>query len=185
MCLRDLTGVVDVMLILGIDPGTIRMGYGLVTAGPDPTAEDFGVVALPKSMPLDQRLHQLYTHVLNMISIFQPDAIAVEEPFVGGGERRFAGPALALGQAQAVVLIGGAGQGVPVYRYSPAQIKLAVANYGAATKEQMQRSVATTLKLDGIPDTDSADALAVGLCHLVQSEATAALSRAIPPGQER
>ena len=103
------------MLVLGIDPGTIRMGYGLVRSGPDPTAEDFGVVVLPRSMPLERRLHQLYTHVLNMISIFQPDAISVEEPFVGAGDRRFAGPALALGQAQALVLIGGAGQGVPVF----------------------------------------------------------------------
>ena len=84
------------MLVLGIDPGTIRMGYGLVRSGPDPTAEDFGVVALPRSMPLERRLHQLYTHVLNMISIFQPDAISVEEPFVGVGDRRFAGPAMAL-----------------------------------------------------------------------------------------
>ena len=173
------------MLVLGIDPGTIRMGYGLVRSGPDPTAEDFGVVALPRSMPLEHRLHQLYTHVLNMISIFQPDAISVEEPFVGAGERRFAGPALALGQAQALVLIGGAGQGVPVFRYSPAQIKMAVANYGAATKEQMQRSVVTTLKLDQEPEMDSADALSAGLCHVVHSLATEALGRAIPPGQER
>ena len=173
------------MLVLGIDPGTIRMGYGLLRAGPNPEAEDYGVIALPKTMPLEQRLHQLYTHILNMISMFQPDVIAVEDPFVGKGDRRFAGAALALGQAQAVVLIGGAGQGVPVFRYAPAQVKLAVADYGAASKEQMQQSVSTTLKLSQIPESDAADALSVGLCHLMQSQATQALGREITPGQER
>ncbi|PKB78652.1 MAG: crossover junction endodeoxyribonuclease RuvC [SAR202 cluster bacterium Io17-Chloro-G9] len=173
------------MLVLGIDPGTIRMGYGLVRAGPNPEAEDYGVVALPKTMPLEQRLHQLYSHVLNMINMFQPDAIAVEDPFVGKGDRRFAGAALALGQAQAVVLIGGAGQGVPVFRYAPTQVKLAVANYGAASKEQMQRSVSATLSLTQTPENDAADALSVGLCHLIQSQAAQVLGREILPGQER
>ena len=173
------------MLVLGIDPGTVRMGYGLVRSGPDPEAEDYGVVALPRSMPLERRLHQLYTHVLNMINIFQPDAIAVEEPFVGKGERRFVGPALALGQAQALVLIGAAGQAVPVFRYAPAQIKTAVANYGSASKEQMQRSIATTLGLDPYPEPDAADALSVGLCHVIQAHANSVLQREIPPGRER
>ena len=173
------------MLVLGIDPGTIRMGYGLIRSGPESAAEDFGVVALPRSMPLERRLHQLYTHVLNMINIFQPDAIAVEDPFVGKGDRRFAGATLALGQAQALVLIGGAGQGVPVFRYAPSQIKLAVANYGAASKEQMQRSVSVTLGLNQDPEPDAADALSVALCHVIQSQAVSALGRAIPPGQER
>ena len=173
------------MLVLGIDPGTIRMGYGLVRSGPNPEAEDYGVIALPKTMPLEQRLHQLYTHILNMISIFQPDVIAVEDPFVGKGERRFAGSALALGQAQAVVLIGGAGQGVPVFRYAPAQVKLAVANYGAASKEQMQQSVTAALNLSENPEFDAADALSVGICHLMQSQAAQVLGREIAPGQER
>ena len=90
------------MRILGIDPGTVRMGYGVVESGPRPEAEDYGVVSLPKSMPLEQRLYQLYTHVLNMISVFQPDAIAVEKPFVGKGERLFAGPAIAVGRTNPV-----------------------------------------------------------------------------------
>jgi len=173
------------MLVLGIDPGTIRMGYGLVRSGPNPAAEDYGVISLPKTMPLEQRLHQLYTHILNMISIFQPGVIAVEDPFVGKGERRFSGSALALGQAQAVVLIGGAGQGIPVFHYAPAQVKLAVANYGAATKGQMQQSVTAALNLSESPETDAADALSVGLCHLMQSQAAQVLGREIAPGQER
>ena len=173
------------MRVLGVDPGTIRMGYAVLESGPKPEAGDYGVVALSNSMPLEQRLYQLHTHILNMIHIFHPDAIAVEEPFVGRGERQFIGPAIAVGQAQALVFIGAASQNLPVFRYSPAQIKLAVVNYGAATKEQMQQIIAATLQLKDIPETDAADALSVGLCHLIQTETTSALNREIHPGQER
>jgi crossover junction endodeoxyribonuclease RuvC len=120
-----------------------------------------------------------------MIHIFQPDVIAVEEPFVGRGERQFIGPAIAVGQAQALVFIGAASQNLPVFRYSPAQVKLVVVNYGAATKEQMQQIIAATLNLPEIPDSDAADALSVGLCHLIQSETVSALDREIRPGRER
>ncbi len=173
------------MRVLGIDPGTVRMGYGVIEAGPQPRAEDYGVIGLSKSMPIEQRLYQLYTHILNLIHIFTPDVIAVEEPFVGRGERFFAGPAIAVGQAQGLVLIGAAGQGLPVYRYSPAQIKHAVVDYGAATKAQVQQTILAILDLKQMPESDAADALSVGLCHLNHSQANSALAREIPPGQER
>lgn len=173
------------MLVLGIDPGTQHMGYAVVSSGPQPSAEDYGVISLPRTMPIEQRLYQLHTHVLNMIAIFHPATMAVEQPFVGKGERRFVGPAIAVGQAQALVLIGAASQGIPVFTYSPAQVKLAVANHGSATKEQMQQSVTATLGLDQVPEPDAADALSVCLCHLVQQQKAEALGRAIPPGSER
>ena len=173
------------MLVLGIDPGTLHMGYALISSGPQPNAEDYGVISLPRTMPIEQRLYQLHTHVLNMIAIFHPAAIAVEQPFVGRGERQFIGPAIAVGQAQALVLIGAASQGIPVFTYSPAQIKLAVANYGTATKEQMQQSITATLGLAEIPQADAADALSVCICHLVQQQAAEALGREITPGSER
>ena len=130
-------------------------------------------------------MYQLYTHVLNLIGVFSPDAIAVEESFVGKGERRFAGSAIAVGQAQALVLIGAAGTAIPVFKYPPAQVKLAVADYGAATKEQMRQTISATLRLTETPNSDAADALSVALCHLVQLGAVSALSREIPPGMER
>ena len=173
------------MIVLGIDPGTVRMGYGVLEADPQPEADDYGVIALPRSMPLEERLYQLHTHILNMIGIFGPDAIAVEEPFVGRGERSFPGPAIAVGQAQAVVLIGAASQGIEVFRYSPAQIKRAVTDFGGATKQQVQEVITSSLGLRETPESDAADALSVGLCHLVQTRSTNALLREIPPGQER
>ncbi|MBM3942062.1 MAG: crossover junction endodeoxyribonuclease RuvC [SAR202 cluster bacterium] len=173
------------MRILGIDPGTLRMGYGVLEDGPQPEVDDCGVIALPSSMPLEKRLYQLYTHVLNLIHVFQPQALAVEEPFVGKGDRQFIGPAIAVGQAQALVLIAAASQGLPVYRYSPAQIKRAISDYGAASKGQMQQALAATLGLKEVPESDAADALSVGLCHLVQSRSQDALAREIKPGLER
>jgi|TARA_B100000809_G_scaffold214406_1_gene219161 crossover junction endodeoxyribonuclease RuvC len=173
------------MLVLGIDPGTLRMGYGLLSSDPQPEAEDYGVVSLPSKMPLEQRLYQLHTHILNMISVFHPEVIAVERPFVGRGERNFPGPALAVGQAQAVVLIGAASQGIPIFSYSPAEIKSSVADFGAASKEQMQQVVAATLGLKETPESDAADALSVGLCHLIKSQSAAALRQEISPGFER
>ena len=173
------------MRILGIDPGTLRMGYGVLTAEPQPEADDYGVIALPRTMALEKRLYQLYTHVLNLISAFGPAAIAVERPFVGKGDRRFIGPAIAVGQAQAVVLIGAASQAIPVFSYTPAQVKRSVVDYGAASKDQMRQAIASTLGLSATPESDAADALSVGLCHLVQMQAGEALSREIPPGTER
>ncbi len=173
------------MRVLGIDPGTLRMGYGVLTSGPYPEADDYGVVALPNTMPLEERLYQLYTHVLNLISVFGPTAVAVEQPYVGKGERRFIGPAIAVGQAQAVVFIGAASQALPVFSYTPAQVKRSVVDYGAASKEQMRQTIAATLRLSEIPASDAADALSVGLCHLVQLQAREALDREITPGTER
>ena len=171
------------MGILGIDPGTLKMGYAVIGEGPH--ADDYGVIALPSKMPLEQRLYQLHTHILNLIAIFNPTAVAVEQPFMGKGERAFPSSAMAVGQAQAAVFIGAASQGIPIYKYAPAQVKSAVADYGAATKEQIRQIVAATLQLDEIPASDAADALAVGLCHLIQEQSVSALDRIITPGQER
>ena len=169
------------MQVLGIDPGTIHMGYGVVENKDQVVAVDWGVISLPSSMPLEERLYQLYSHVLNMIGIFKPDAVAVEAPFMGKGANRFVGPAFAVGQAQAVVLIAAAGQAIPVSRYSPAQVKTAIADYGAATKEQVQEMVKMVLRLDSIPSpSDAADALAIALCHLRQRQLQDVLGREIP-----
>ena len=170
------------MRVLGIDPGTIRMGYGLVEEADPPNAVDWGTISLSSSLPLEQRLYQLHSHVLNMISIWQPDAVAVEAPFVGKGENQFVSSAMAVGQAQALVLIAAAGQAIPVSRYSPAQVKRSITDYGAATKEQVQTMVRTVLRLEEVPEpSDAADALAIALCHLRQQQMEEILTREIRP----
>ena len=104
---------------------------------------------------------------------------------MGRGERSFPGSSLAIGQAQAVVLIGAAGLGIPIHKYAPAQVKRAVADYGAATKEQMRGIVTATFGLPAGLEIDAADALAVGMCHISQQQASGALLNEIPPGHER
>ena len=173
------------MTVLAIDPGTLRMGYGVVRESVGIEAVDYGVVSLPSSMSIESRLFQMHSHILNMIAIFKPDALAIEDPFVGRGERSFPGSSLAIGQAQAAVLIGAASQGVEIFKYAPAQIKRAVADYGAATKEQIRGIVAATLGISDKLEIDAADALAVGLCHLAQQQATGVMLTEIPPGHER
>jgi crossover junction endodeoxyribonuclease RuvC len=169
--------------VLGIDPGTRHLGYGLVEDRQgDFFAEDFGCLDFPPSLPIEQRLYQVYTHLINMIGMFNPQEVAIEQPFLGEGSRQFVGPALAIGQAQAAVLIAAAGNNIPVFRYSPAQVKAAVANHGAASKEQVQAMVKMALSLDDSPQTlDATDALAIALCHLRQRDAQAALSRRADP----
>ena len=173
------------MLVLGIDPGTIKMGYGLVGIGPPIRAEDYGVIGLPRSMAIEHRLYQMYTHIQNLIHIFSPDVVAVEEPFVGRGERQYAKSAMAIGQAQGLVLIGAASQGIPVLRYAPSQVKQSIVDYGGASKLQVQETVCNLLNLGSNPDSDAADALAIAICHISQSQSRDVLSREIVPGQER
>jgi crossover junction endodeoxyribonuclease RuvC len=168
------------MRVLGIDPGTVRMGYGLLEETDHVRAVDWGVLTIRSSLPIEERLYQLYAQLLDLIIRCRPDSLAVEEPFVGKGERQFIGPALAVGQAQALVLIAAAGQAIPVKRYPPAQVKQAIANYGAASKEQVQEMVCTVLDLDSVPSpSDAADALAIALCHLRQAQVEQVLDREI------
>ena len=166
--------------VLGIDPGTVHMGYALVEEVEETSAVDWGVISISRSLPIEQRLYQLHSHVLNMISIWQPDALAVEEPFVGKGDSQYVGPALAVGQAQALVLIAAAAQAVPVHRYSPAQVKRTIADYGAATKEQVQEMVRMVLRLESDPPpSDAADALAIAICHLRQRHLEEVLAKEV------
>ena len=173
------------MTILAIDPGTLRMGYGVVVAHPAMEAVDYGVIALPSSMSIESRLYQMYTHIHNLIAIFRPEAVAIEDPFVGRGDHSFPRSSLAIGQAQAVVFVGAASQGIEICRYKPAEVKMGVADYGRATKEQIRNIVASTFNLPATLEEDAADALAVGLCHIAQQQATGAMLNEIPPGRER
>ncbi len=105
----------------------------------------------------------MYNQLLEIVSRYQPDAVAVEQPFVAKNVKS----ALAIGRAQAVAILAAANKGIPTYEYTPARIKQSVANYGASSKEQIQEMVRLQLGLSQIPQpSDAADALAVALCHL-------------------
>ncbi len=152
------------MRILGIDPGTAVVGYGVIdTDRNEMTFICCGSLTSPQRSPIGERLSYLYTKLSQIISYYQPEAVAVEQPFVAKNARS----ALAIGKAQTVAILAAANQGIPVYEYTPAQIKQRVAGYGASSKEQIQEMVRLQLDLDEVPQpNDAADALAVAICHL-------------------
>ncbi|MQF69805.1 crossover junction endodeoxyribonuclease RuvC [SAR202 cluster bacterium AD-804-J14_MRT_500m] len=162
------------MRVLGIDPGTLQLGYGLIEEVQGRLhVYDFGTLKFRSSLPMEQRLYQIYSHLLNMVSVLNPDEVAIEEPFMGQGDSQYVSPAFAVGQAQAAVLIASASQGIPIFRYSPSQVKSSVADHGSASKEQVQTMVKLILSLSEPPKPfDASDALAIALCHLRQRAIT-------------
>jgi len=152
------------MRVLGIDPGTVTMGYGVVEEKGDEIAlVDCGALTSPPRSPIGERLSYFYNELLEVISHYQPDALAIEQPFMSRNVKS----ALAIGRAQAVAILAAANRGIPTYEYTPAQVKQMVTDYGASSKEQIQEMVRLQLGLSQVPQpSDAADALAVAICHL-------------------
>ena len=152
------------MIVLGIDPGTIIMGYGIIESlDTDVSPIKYGALKTPERSPIGERLNYLYRALLEIVAKYRPDAIAVEQPFVAKNAKS----AFAIGRAQAVAILAAGSNHIPCFEYTPAEIKQRVANYGTSSKEQVQQMVMLQLGLDQIPDSaDAADALAVALCHL-------------------
>jgi len=152
------------MIILGIDPGTITTGYGVIEAEDDEaTFVDCGALTAPERSPIGERLSLIYRGLSEVIARFQPDVIAIESPFVAKSVKT----ALSIGRAQAIAILAAAEGKIPAHEYSPAEVKKRVTDYGVSTKEQVQEMVKLQLNLDEAPHpTDAADALAVAICHL-------------------
>ena len=169
--------------ILGIDPGSLRMGFGLIeTTQDNPRLISQGVLKADPKEDLQFRLYELFQTLRDQCQEWKPSVIAVEEPFVGRGERRFPGPAIAVGQAQGLVLIGAARTGIPVFKYPPAQVKLTVVDYGAATKEQMRQTISATLGLTETPASDAADAATISCGARAIPRGTGGCRLACPAG---
>jgi crossover junction endodeoxyribonuclease RuvC len=163
------------MRILGIDPGTLAMGYGVLEATADrPEMIECGVLTIRSTVPLPERLHELYLGLTDVIIRFRPNEMAVEEPFVARNVRS----ALAIGRAQAIAMLAAASHGIPIATYPPAKVKRCVADYGRGDKDQIQRMVCIQLGLNDSPrPSDATDALAVALCHLYERRLTRLLAR--------
>jgi crossover junction endodeoxyribonuclease RuvC len=171
------------MRVMGIDPGTVVVGYGVVDSfdGQEKMVV-CGVLTAPAKLKQVERLSTLYKALEKLVGRLKPDVVAVETPFVSQN----VSSALAIGRAQAVALLVAANKGIPTYEYSPRQIKQRVASYGASSKEQIQQMVKIQLGLDEIPKpSDVADALAVALCHLSEVHVSGLLSEQIPKGKRR
>ena len=151
------------MRVLGIDPGTAACGYGVVdSAAGGVAAVDHGWWKTSASDPPELRLKRTHDVVAELIAQHEPDAVALEESYVGVDART----ALFVGQARGAVLVASAAAGVECAEYAPSSVKQAVCGYGRADKAQVQRMVKAILGLADPPHPHhAADALAVALCH--------------------
>jgi len=154
------------MRVLGIDPGTVSLGYGVVDNGEELRLVVCGALSFPRRAPLEERLSSIYRGLSQIVARYRPDEVAVEEPFVGRNVRS----ALAVGRAEAIAILAAANKQLPVSYYSPAQVKKEVTSYGGSDKQQVGEVVRMVLGLPEVPQpSDAADALAVALCHIQQS----------------
>jgi crossover junction endodeoxyribonuclease RuvC len=151
------------MLVLGIDPGSNATGYGLIeSVAGGLRAVAHGVIAPPRGLPFLERLPHLASGLERLVSSVRPDAAAVEDLFHARNTR----VALQLGHVRGAVLLPLLRENIPIYEYAPRLVKKAVAGYGAAEKEQVQRMVRLLLGLQAGPlALDASDALAVAICH--------------------
>lgn len=153
------------MLSLGIDPGTATVGYGLVEELTDGSlrAVSHGVITTPPSIPMHERLKQLYDELTDLIKVFQPDRSGVEELFFA----RNVTTAITVAQGRGVILLALANAQIPITEYKPNMVKQSISGYGGANKSQMQEMVRMLLGLDQIPKPDdAADALAVAITDI-------------------
>jgi crossover junction endodeoxyribonuclease RuvC len=164
--------------VLGVDPGSRFMGFGVVEERRGrPVHVGHGVIKVDASAPLEVRLLQLHAELSAALRLYHPQAVAVEGVFTFRNARS----ALVLGHARGVALLAAAQAGLSVHEYSPARVKKAVGAGGADAKDAVARMVRTWLGVGELERADASDALAVALCHLNQGRAAAALGAAALP----
>ena len=155
-------------IILGIDPGTVMMGYGIIRIT-QKQAEliTMGVIHLRKFEDHYRRLGVIFQRIESLIKEFKPDVVSVEAPFYGKNVQSM----LKLGRAQGVALVSAINHDIPVYEYAPRKIKQAITGNGNASKEQVAHMIAVLLKIDEKPESfDATDGLAAAMCHFFQQQ---------------
>jgi len=149
------------MIILGIDPGSIKTGFGIIKSEKSALSHITHGTIAAKGKTVAERLHHIHRELCTIIALHKPDEAAIEEVFVQINIQS----ALKLGQARGAALVALAHHALPIAEYSPREIKKTATGYGAASKEQMQFMVRAQLKLTVNPQADAADALAIAICH--------------------
>ncbi len=151
------------MLVLGVDPGSIVTGYGLVEKNNNNLdCIHFGHIRFPGKTHFFDRIHGIFQGMVELIEQYHPQQMAIENIFYAKNFQS----SLKLGHARSAVIIAAVHCGIKVSEYSPLEIKKAIVGYGRASKEQVQAMVKIILNLKSIPNLDISDALAIAVCHL-------------------
>jgi crossover junction endodeoxyribonuclease RuvC len=149
-------------LILGIDPGSRKTGFGIINVlGSKTEYITSGVIRIPELLALPERLKVIFESVTEIIERYSPQEMAIEQVFMA----KNASSALKLGQARGAAIVAAVAQNLPVSEYEARKVKQSIVGSGAADKLQVQHMVKTLLHLPAAPQEDAADALAVALCH--------------------
>ena len=151
------------MRILGIDPGFARVGWGVLEVqNSEFRIQNYGCVETSKNTDSQDRLVKVYKNVCALIKKYKPDVLAIEELFFTNNAKT----AFKVGEARGVIILAAALQKIPVFSYTPLQVKIAVTGYGNAEKSQVGRMIKAILKLKEMPKLDdTTDAIAVALTH--------------------
>lgn len=151
------------MRILGIDPGVATIGFGVIDANRNEhRLVQYGVISTPAGLPLSRRLLLIAQDMAQLLSTFSPDEVAVEELFFSKNITT----GIAVAHGRGVVLLEAERAGIPIYEYTPMQVKQAVVGYGGAEKKQVMLMTQRLLKMTQLPrPDDAADALAIAICH--------------------
>ena len=151
------------MLVLGIDPGSLTTGYGLVEKKDNRLIYvEAGKISFSYSLPFSERIYKIYKSLLEVIQTYHPEEVSIEDIFFAKNVKS----ALKIGHARGAALIAAIQRGLKVFEYTPLQIKQSVVGYGRATKEQVRSMVQLILKLDNQKfSLDTSDALAIAICH--------------------
>lgn len=151
------------MLILGIDPGYAIIGWGVIRFERGRYIPvDFGAITTNAGVPFNRRLEQIYDQLNELLGTHHPDAVAVEKLYFQNNQKT----AIDVAQARGVTMLALQQHGVPVYEYTPLQVKSAVTGFGQAQKPQVMEMTKRLLRLKAVPKPDdTADALAIAICH--------------------
>ena len=151
------------MTILGIDPGTATTGYGIIRRKKGENSFknlEYGLIRTDSSLTAGERLKIIYNQVNKLIRKYKPKALAIERIYFFKNLKT----AIPVAQAKGVILLNAARKKIPIYEFTPLQVKMAITNYGRANKKQVQRMIKRLLELKKLPPDDAADALGVAIC---------------------
>ena len=156
------------MIVLGIDPGLTKTGFGLLSISNDtPKIIDYGIIEPNKNDSLSKRLYSIYTDMNQLIEMFNPTIVSIEDVFYGRNVKS----ALLLGQARGIAMLCAAKYDIPVFEYSAKKVKQAITGNGNADKTQLQYMIKQIFKLKQLPtQLDASDAIGIGICYIYQTK---------------